>query len=184
MSLSTVLALAISAIGVAVALATAVKAYMEYTLQGKQRRAEMFFALRERLREERLGAIAEQIDHSFSGDAEAQEHAAEALAILPLRDKRDYVGLFEEVAIFAAKGQIEPELAHYMFGYYALLCEECLPFWNNLNYDSPYWKIFHEFCADMRVAREKFINADGDAGPKKVAIIDDEGGVSTVTRHG
>ncbi len=185
MSLSAILALSISAAGVAVALATLVKAYTEYVQQGEQRRAEMFFSLRGRLKDESLSRIAELVDQVVTGEGSEEEAAVRALADIPLRDKRDYVGLFEEVAIFMDKGQIEPQLAHYMFGYYALLCEECLPFWNNINYDSVYWTIFHDFCAEMRTLRDEFSAQLQKTGEGEgLLYIDDDGGLSPAQGHG
>lgn len=157
MSLSAVLALILSAAGVGVALITAIKAYREYSQQGDQRRAEMFFTLRERLKAEPLAEIAELVDLVVVGHDSEAKKAENRLAEIPMRQKRDYVGLFEEVAIFVDTGQVEPRVAHYMFGYYALQCEECLPFWSNINYDSIYWTVFHRFCEDMRKLRNQLI---------------------------
>jgi molybdopterin synthase sulfur carrier subunit len=170
MSLLEALTLVLTAAGVAVALATAIKAYLEYAQQGQQRRAEMFFSLRERLRQDNLATLAELIDLTQSGHRDEAQQAEQKLAEIPLRDKREYLGLFEEVALFMNRGQVERELAHSMFGYYALLCEECLPFWNNVNYDSPYWSIFHDFCSTMRVLRERMQeNASAQSGLELLA---------------
>jgi hypothetical protein len=168
MSLAEALALGVSTAGVAVALGTLIKAYAEYRSQGDQRRIELFLAMRQRLKEPKLAEVAEHIDQVALGGPDAGDAAA-ALAALPLRHKRDYVGLFEEVALFMRGGQIEPDIAHYMFGYYALLCEECEPFWTNINPDSPYWSIFHEFCDEMRLHRDALIARQfTDEGPAYV----------------
>ncbi len=176
MSLSTALALSISAAGVAVALGTLVKAYVEYAQQGKQRRAELFFSLRARLKADKLGCIAELVDLTESGDPTSATESRRRLAEIPLRDKRDYVGLFEEVAVFMKKGQIEPELAHYMFGYYALLCRECKEFWSNINFAHDYWSIFHNFCHETKVFQEELAQERAqECGPGGVAYISDDG---------
>jgi hypothetical protein len=176
LSLSTALALSISATGVGVALGTLVKAYFEYAQQGRQRRAELFFALRARLKADNLGCIAELVDLTESADPARAADSKHRLAEIPLRDKRDYVGLFEEVAVFMKKGQIEPELAHYMFGYYALLCRECNAFWSNINFTHDYWAIFHDFCRETTEFREKLAQERAEEyDPGGTAYISDAG---------
>jgi molybdopterin synthase sulfur carrier subunit len=164
MSLSSALALGISGVGVGAALATSIRAYREYVQQGDQRRTELFFSLRARLKEDDLAWIAELIDLATEGKPEEIAEAEQELSDVSLRHKRDYVGLFEEVATFMGTGQIKREDAHYMFGYYALLCDECLAFWNNINYDSIYWKRFHDFCAEMRKMRNTLATSVEDPG--------------------
>jgi hypothetical protein len=176
MSLGTSLALLISAAGVAVALGTLVRAYLEYAQQGRQRRAELFFTLRGRLKAENLGRIAELVDLTASGDQAEAEAAKHSLVETPLRDKRDYLGLFEEVAVFMEKGQVEPRLAHYMFGYYALRCRECGEFWSNIAFTHDYWTIFHDFCEDTARFRERLAKEEVErSGPGRKAYISEDG---------
>lgn len=169
MDLSKILELAIAALGVAVALGTLIKAYLEFVKQGEQRRAELFFALRARLREPHLAAISELIDQAHSGTGAESRDAVEQLERVPFRNKRQYVDLFEEVALLMNERQIQPQLAHYMFGYYALRCEECTSFWSNVNYQSAYWSVFREFCRQMRPYRarleERHADLDAEVQP-------------------
>jgi molybdopterin synthase sulfur carrier subunit len=176
-SLAAALALLISAAGVGVALATLNRAYHEYAQQGQQRRAELFFSLRARLKDDDLAWVAELVDLATAGDPADIAEAEQELSEVALRYKRDYVGIFEEVCIFMEEGQIEPELANYMFGYYALLCEECLAFWNNINYDGPYWSVFHRFCSAMRTLRDAMegSNPVTNLSAKKVQVVDSGG---------
>jgi len=176
MSLSAALALVLSATGVGVALITSIKAYQEYANQGNQRRAEMFFALRSRLKAEPLNEIAELVDLVIVRHDSAAKKAENKLSKIPMRQKRDYVGLFEEVAIFVDTGQVEPSVAHYMFGYYALQCQECMPFWNNINYDSVYWSIFHRFCKDMREQRDQLMAKGLESNHESIeSFVDNQG---------
>ena len=53
-------------------------------------------------------------------------------------------------------GLIKRELAHYMFGYYAVLCWKSDAFWSNVNRLSPYWSLFADFCSEMLAEQERF----------------------------
>jgi hypothetical protein len=145
MSLQAILTLAIAAVGAGVALATGIKAYAEYLQHGIQRRAEMFFELRRRLQEPHFAEISELVDRALYGDSDA----AKQLAEMPLREKREYVGLFEEVALAVEWRFVVPAVANYMFGYYARNCRDCPAFWYGLNPGTSYWAIFYEFCRRM-----------------------------------
>lgn len=150
------ISLVLAAIGAAVALATLIKALIEYTQQGRQKRAEHFFELRRRLKESpEFARVAELIDHSYA-ENELSTQAGRELAELPFRVKRDYLGLFEEIALAMNSGLIKPRLAHYMFGYYALLCWESDSFWTDVNRLSPYWALFEDFCKQMRAEQGEF----------------------------
>lgn len=89
MNTKDILTLVIAAVGAAVALATLIKACLEYVRQGRMARAQMFFDLRRRLKEPHLAQIAERIDEESSGDPVRAKEAYACLAQLPLRDKRD-----------------------------------------------------------------------------------------------
>lgn len=59
--------------------------------------------------------LDELVDRALYGDSDA----AKQLAEMPLREKREYVGLFEEVALAVEWRFVVPAVANYMFGYYA-----------------------------------------------------------------
>lgn len=156
MSLGSILTLVFAGLGTAIALATAAKAYMEYLQQGVQRRAQMFFDLRHRLQERELAELSELVDEALCLDPESSEKAQKRLSRIGLRTKRDYLGLFEEVALTMRWGLITPSVAHYMFGYYALNCRRCPAFWFNVNQGSIYWSDFYAFCDEMQREDEAF----------------------------
>lgn len=149
-TLKDVLTLAVAAIAAAIALATFVKALIEYQQQGRQKRADRFFELRERLkgREEFL-RLAELLDAGAIDDA-AGRAANFELQETPFRVKREYLGLFEEVALAVNSGLVGLNVAHYMFGYYAILCQRSEAFWSGVNRLSPYWALFNDFCEQMK----------------------------------
>lgn len=131
----------VGVIGATVAIATLVKAVLEYSQQGRQRRADHFFELRRRLKDnDDFALVAELIDQTYAEEPLANE-AREQLRELPFRVKRDYLGLFEEIAMAMNTGLIKPAVAHYMFGYYALLCWESDDFWFDVNRLSHYWSL-------------------------------------------
>jgi hypothetical protein len=72
------------------------------------------------------------------------------LAEVSAQDKRDFIGLLEEVALQVNSGLIRPELAHYMFGFYTVKCLESKDFWANLTLDETYWNLFHDFAREMK----------------------------------
>lgn len=131
----------ITGLGALIALAGLVKAVFEYVRQGRQKRAEQFFELRRRLKDSgEFRRIAGLID---------DPGGAEELRRVPFVEKRDYLGLFEEVAIVVNSGLIKPEVAQYMFGYYAVGCWQSEAFWEGVNRESPYWSVFADFAQKM-----------------------------------
>ena len=113
---------------------------LEYRRQGAQKRVEHFTLLRRRLKENHI--FKEICALMFANDPR--------LADVNAQDKRDFIGLLEEVALMVNSGLIRPELAHYMFGYYTVKCLESKDFWANLTLDETYWKLFHDFANDMK----------------------------------
>jgi hypothetical protein len=69
---------------------------------------------------------------------------------IPLQDKRNFGGFLEEIALTVNSRLIRREVAHYMFGYYVLLCWDSKNFWHGIDRQSRYWSMFHEFAAQMR----------------------------------
>jgi hypothetical protein len=132
--------------GVAIALGTLINGLAEYTHQGAQKRAEHFLTMRKRLKEsevfEELCSLLETDDPRLSG--------------LSFKDKRSLLGLFEEVALMMNSGLIREDVAHYMFGYYAIRCWESQNFWSDVNRDSIYWALFKDFVEKMKAIETSF----------------------------
>ena len=121
--------------GFILALVTLLKGILEYSRQGAQKRAEHFLEMRKRLKENKL---FKEICALLEGDSPQ-------LREVPFKEKRDLLGFFEEVALMVNSGLIRKEVAHYMFGYYAIRCWESDHFWNDVNRGSIYWRVFKEF---------------------------------------
>jgi tRNA A37 N6-isopentenylltransferase MiaA len=69
--------------------------------------------------------------------------------------KRDFVGLFEEVAIMLNSGLIREYVALHMFGYYAIDCWDSKKFWEGMEQHSPYCLVFKDFVQRMKAASKK-----------------------------
>ena len=129
-----------------VALISLTAAIVEYRRRGVLQRAQQFVIMRRLLKE----------NLAFKRICELLETDDSRLKEVPFADKRDFLGLFEEVALMMQSKLIRREVAHYMFGYYAILCWESDNFWFNpaggpyLTRDSPYWRVFREFVTQMR----------------------------------
>jgi hypothetical protein len=133
-------------IGVALGVATLIKGVIEYIHQGSQKRAEQFIRMRDRLNQ----------DASFKTICNLLDHDDPQLASIPFKDRRDFLGLFEEVALMLNSGIIRPAVAHYMFGYYAIQCNRSRHFWVEINRQSFYWALFNDFVARMELEERSF----------------------------
>jgi hypothetical protein len=120
---------------------------LEYRRQGRQKREEHFTLLRRRMKEN--PRFKEICSLMFANDPR--------LAGIDAQDKRDFVGLLEEVALQMNSGLIRPELAHYMFGYYTVKCMESKDFWANLTLEEIYWNLFHDFAREMKRMEAAFV---------------------------
>ncbi|MCD9186637.1 MAG: hypothetical protein LUM44_09395 [Pyrinomonadaceae bacterium] len=133
-------------IGGVVALFALIKGVYEYIKQGAQKRAEQFFEMRNRFKDK----------DSFKEIADLTELDDPKLKEIPFKEKRDYLGFMEEIAISVNSKLIKPEIAHYMFGYYAIKCWKSRNFWSDINRDSLYWIVFKTFVEKMQEIEKNF----------------------------
>ena len=127
-------------VGAIVALVTLIKGVFEYTKQGAQKRYEMFSQVRSKLKDTR----------EYQEICSSLEENSERLLNIEFKHKRDFLGLFEEVAIMLNSRLISKEVAFYMFGYYAIRCWESSNFWSGVNKESLYWSVFSNFVTKMK----------------------------------
>jgi hypothetical protein len=132
--------------GGAIALGTLIKSVIEYTKTGAQGRAKQFEDLRVRFRSDE--AFREICDLLDSDDSKLREIAS--------KDKRDFLGFFEEIALMVNTGLMKKSVAHYMFGFYAVRCWESENFWSDVNRQSPYWALFGHFAKQMQKIETNF----------------------------
>ncbi|NUN10092.1 MAG: hypothetical protein HUU54_13045 [Ignavibacteriaceae bacterium] len=134
-----------------VALGTFIKAIFEYRLQGRQKRAELFDKFRTTLKTEpkilNISSLLED-DH-------------ETLRAIPIIDRYYFLGYYEQIAIAINSGLIDKDVAHYMFGYFALRCWNSKNFWDGINKNSYYWSVFKKFVDTMQKLENRNINKSG-----------------------
>ena len=66
------------------------------------------------------------------------------------KDRYDFIGVFEDIAIMMNSGLIKKEIVHYMLAYYAIRCWENDLFWKEINRDCVYWRLFKDFVLQMK----------------------------------
>lgn len=132
-------------LGGLVALITFLSGVLEYARQGHQQRAQHFVQMRRRFLE--TPQYREILDLLASDDP--------TLAQVSIQEKRNFVGFLEEVALMMNSKIINREVAHYMFGYYVLLCKRSKHFWEGLDRESVYWSVFRRFAAEMERLGER-----------------------------
>jgi hypothetical protein len=130
-----------------VALGTWIMAVIQYRKQRAQKRAEQIEKLRIRFKSDPMfRRICELLG---TDDVQLRE--------IPLKDKHEFLGSFEEIALMVKSGLMEKRVAHYMFGYHAIRCWKSNNFWSNVNRNSAYWALFRDFAEQMS-AFEEFVN--------------------------
>lgn len=117
-----------------------IKAILEYKLQGRQKRAELFDKYKTKLQtDERIVKINSLLENDDNN-----------LILIPKIDKYYFLGCYEEIAIAINSGLIKKQVAHYIFGYFALRCWESENFWRDVNKKSYYWSVFKEYVEKMQ----------------------------------
>ncbi len=143
-TLSTVKDISIIVAGV-VTLITFASGTFQYIRQGHEARASQFVQMRRRFLED--PHFRKILNHLAANDA--------CLSEIPIQDRRNFVGFFEEVALMVNSKIIDPRVAHYMFGYYVVLVDESDHFWEGLDKSSIYWQVFRAFADQMRAAQRR-----------------------------
>jgi hypothetical protein len=146
MELKDILTLIISAVAVIVGFITLIKGLIEFRKSTVTKRLELFLSMRSRLRE----------DSNFIEICELLEGDHAKLRAIPLVQKDRFTGFFEELAVMRNSGLMTDELALYMFGYYAILCNKSENYWHGLNKKQVLWSLFFDFASDMERQRDSY----------------------------
>lgn len=133
-------------IGGVIAVVALIKGVIEYSKQVTIKRAEYFLNMRRQLKETQT--LKELCDLIELNDPK--------LVTIPLKDKLHLTGFFEEIALMMNSGLIRKNVAHYMFGYYALRCWESTHFWQGLNRETMYWSLLRNFVEEMKEIERNF----------------------------
>ena len=132
------------------AIGSAIYAAREYNRQGKQKRIEILLQMRQRLKEEKpFQEIVRCLDSE-------DETVRRQITTISKETRRDYLGFFEEIALLVNSGIMPKPVAQYLFGYYAIICDESEYFWNDFEKEHLYWTVFRKFAEDMRKAEGRF----------------------------
>lgn len=127
-------------VGGVIAFITLWQGMLQYGRQLRFIKVNQFIDMRRRFLE----------DQSFRRILSLVWEGSPAVAAEPVLERRNLAGFFEELALMMNSGVLKPEVIYYMYGNSALKLDECKGFWHGLDRDSPYWKVFHEFIADLR----------------------------------
>jgi hypothetical protein len=127
-------------IGIVTAIWGLYRGVVEFALQGAQKRAEIFLKKQNEYFSNK----------SFNEIRTLLENDDDKLKLISIEEKRAYLTFFEEVAVLQNTGLIKPDLAYYMYGYYAMKCLESANFWSNINKNKLFWNVFISFAEDMQ----------------------------------
>lgn len=109
-----------------------------------QRRTENFARLRAKFHEiEGLPSLLEKLD------------LGQDVTNVSYRVKLNFIGLYEDLFILFENKLIEKNVALYMFGFYAMKCEDSDTFWAELSKEDPYWTAFHQFASEAKAFTPK-----------------------------
>lgn len=122
-----------------VAIITLIKGYLEYKLTSTQKRSDLY---------ERLGTKLET-DETLKLIIHYLEIEDPEIKNLSRFDRYKFLRFYEDIALIMNSGLIKPEIAHYMFSYYAIQCYHSDNFWYEIERNSIYWRVFNEFVEKM-----------------------------------
>ncbi|WP_232251023.1 hypothetical protein [Janthinobacterium sp. 1_2014MBL_MicDiv] len=80
--------------------------------------------------------------------------------------KRKFLTFLEEIALLVRSGQIDPDVAYYMFGYYATCALSGSNFAEGIDTSKKYWGLLYEFSTNSKFYLEQ--NPDGP--PKNLSL--------------
>jgi hypothetical protein len=135
----------VSIITLAIGVVALFKGFAEYVGQNALKRFEKF----------------QEVRRHFKGNEEFKrvclllEDGDPELRRLDYKAKQDFLGFFEEIALMHNSKIINSNVAHYMFGYYAIRCYESKDFWNGVSRESYYWSLFAKFAQKMKVIEDR-----------------------------
>jgi NDP-sugar pyrophosphorylase family protein len=123
-----------------VAIITLIKGYLEYKLTSTQKRSEFYERLGTKLEtDETLKLIIHYLE---TNDTEIRN--------LARFERYKFLRFYEDIALIMNSDLIKPEIAHYMFSYYAVKCFDSDDFWHDIERNSIYWRVFNEFVEKMK----------------------------------
>jgi len=131
-----------------VAIVTMIKGYYDYRLSIKQKRIELF---------EKLGTKLET-DKTLKKIIDYLETENPELRNMSRFDRYKFLRFYEDINLIMNSGLMKPEIAHYMFSYYAIKCYNSEVFWHDINRNAIYWQAFNDFVSKMKEIEMKNLN--------------------------
>jgi hypothetical protein len=105
--------------------------------ENEQKRTDFFLAQHRRLfDDETLYAVLRKVDGDEPSLAEVEMWD----------DKRKFLTFIEEIELLARAEKINPNVAYYMFGYYAAQARDGNNFCVGIDLSEEYWGLFFSFC--------------------------------------
>jgi hypothetical protein len=130
-----------------VAVAGLWRSFIELAKQGSIKRAERFFAMRQRLRE----------DKEFAEICQYLELRDPRLREVPLITRDRFIGFFEELTLLWNSRVFNDEIIYYMFGYYALRCWRSDDFWHDLNREQILWSHYRDMVRRLEFIEKSYV---------------------------
>ncbi len=127
----------------AIALITFVTGTYQYFRQNRYTRVQHFVDMRRRFLEN--PTFRELLELLATDDAKLNQ--------MPVQDRRNLVGFFEEVALLMNSGILQPQVTRYMFGYYVRLIDRSEHFWEGLDKGSMYWTVFRDLASQLEALK-------------------------------
>jgi hypothetical protein len=130
-------------------------AIVQYKMQNRQKRAEMFFSWNKWFdSKEGFGVDTES---KIPSVLQLLENDDERLkSEVPWEKREALLAFYEEIALAVQSDLLHEDTANYMFGYYAVKIKTSTHFWIGL--DDPkegYWKLFRDFAERMEAQQKK-----------------------------
>jgi hypothetical protein len=127
-----------------VALLTLIKAVFEYVLQGRLKRAQLLYDLREKLKgNNEFNTITDLLDAK-------EESEKRKLRDVTYTDRRNFASLLEHIGIMVNSKLINKDVAYTFYNYTLTQCWESHHFWHDLKKDTGSWDTLKKFHEDMK----------------------------------
>jgi hypothetical protein len=144
----------LTAVGLIGGLFAFLKLAIEYSRDNRRKRMELYLRLRDEFRtNERFSDIFKFLDN-YADASDTNKRKLAGTFRVSLDTRAEFASFLEDVAMCVSSGEMKPDVAHYMFGYYAICCWENKVFWKGLDQDSIYWAMLKGFVEEMKAQRD------------------------------
>jgi hypothetical protein len=133
----------------------------EIARDGTKRRGEIYDKLRDRFDGPEFHEVYTALEKYTFALPNEKARAESLVLALPLNLRARFAAFVEHIALVTNSGILNYRLAAYEFGYYAIMCWDCFPFWVDLyggesHQQDPDWALFGHFVENLKKAKENF----------------------------